>query len=536
MVWHAHIKNHVICNLKFFLYPELPDRQVETLKNISVLSQTFAFMKNRITTWFNLSPGFTRFASVFIYAFLSYYYTAAQHNARQYVVPADSLVRKNLSEWQDLKFGLLMHWGPYSQWGVVESWSLCPEDEGWCERRGPYGGNWYEYKKAYEQLPATFYPLRFAPEKWADAAQKAGMRYVVFTTKHHDGFCMFDTKETDYRITGPNCAFAKNPKADVTKEIFDAFRAKGFKVGAYYSKPDWHNPNFWWPYFPPKDRNINYDLKKYPERYQAFRDFTFNQLEELCTRYGRLDLLWLDGAWVRPAKTIDRNESWQRGIPEGQDVHMPRIAAMARRHQPGIMVVDRWIPGEYENYLTPEQGIPAEPLGVPWETCMTMGDSWSYIFKENYKSPRRLIHTLCDVVSKGGNLLLNIAPGPDGALDAEAYERLQSIGAWMDVNSEAIYGCTTPRNGVFQRDNLAFTQNGDQFFVIYLAAEGEEQMPEQIRLRELMLPPNAKMELLGASGNIPWQPDGKDSVILPPESLRKNPPCRYAWVFKVIQG
>lgn len=474
-----------------------------------------------------------RGTSAIIFLLFGSLYAAAQHNTRQYVVPTDSLVRQNLAEWQGLKFGLLMHWGPYSQWGVVESWSLCPEDEGWCERRGPYAGDWYTYKKAYDQLPATFYPLRFAPEQWAAAAQQAGMRYVVFTTKHHDGFCMFDTKQTDYKITDPQCAFSKNPKADVTLEIFNAFRAQGFKVGAYFSKPDWHSTDFWWPYFPPKDRNINYDLKKYPERYKQFKEFTFRQLEELCTNYGRLDLLWLDGAWVRPARTINREESWQRGIPEGQDVDMPRIAAMARKRQPGIMVVDRWIPGEYENYLTPEQGIPPAPLGVPWETCMTMGDSWSYIFNENYKSPRRLIHTLCDVVSKGGNLLLNIAPGPDGTWDPAAYERLRAIGNWMTVNGEAIYGTTTPLNGVFQRDNFAFTQKGKDWYAIYLAKEGEKQMPDEIRLSSLHLPEGARVELLGASGTVSWVIAGDDTLLQTPQTARQYPPCDYAWVFKV---
>lgn len=472
----------------------------------------------------------------FLFFLLLPFFAAAQQHARQYVVPTDSLVRQNLDEWQDLKFGLLMHWGPYSQWGVVESWSLCPEDEGWCQRRGPHSGDWYTYKKAYEQLPTTFYPLRFGPERWAEAAQKAGMRYMVFTTKHHDGFCMFDTKQTDYKITDPQCAFSQNPKADVTLEIFNAFRAKGFKVGAYFSKPDWHSADFWWPYFPPKDRNINYDLNKYPERYQRFKEFTFRQLEELCTRYGRLDLLWLDGGWVRPAATINREESWQRGIPDGQDADMPRIAAMAREKQPGIMVVDRWIPGEYENYLTPEQGIPAAPLGVPWETCMTMGDSWSYIFKENYKSPRRLIHTLCDVVSKGGNLLLNIAPGPDGEWDAEAYERLREIGNWMSVNAEAIYGTTTPLNDVFQRDNFVFTQKGKDWFAIYLVAENEERIPDQIDLHDLQLPEGSSVELLGAPGAVAWEVAGNNTILRPPQAALQNPPCKYAWVFKVRLG
>jgi len=459
---------------------------------------------------------------------------AAQHHARLYVPPTDTLVQKNLSEWQNLKFGLLMHWGTYSQWGIVESWSLCPEDEGWCERRGPYAADWYAYKTAYENLQTTFNPVLFDPAKWADAARAAGMRYMVFTTKHHDGFCMFDTRQTDYKITDPRCPYSQNPRANVAREIFETFRNQGFKVGAYFSKPDWHSPDFWWPYFPPKDRNISYDLKKYPDRYQRFRDFTYKQLEELCTDYGRLDLLWLDGAWVRPAATIDRSESWQRGIPEGQDADMPRIAAMARQRQPGIMVVDRWIPGEFENYLTPEQGIPAEPLGVPWETCMTMGDSWSFVPKENYKSPRRLVHTLCDVVSKGGNLLLNIAPGPDGAWQPEAYDCLQGIGAWMAVNSAAIYGTKTPENGVFRQDNIAFTQKGKTLYVLYLIDEKAENTPEEIVLKNVCPLKGSTVRRLGHDKPLKWTCTGTEVRIqMPPSRKPTATPADFAWVFEL---
>src|ERR1700733_12379828 len=165
--------------------------------------------------------------------------------------PADTLVRQKLAYWQDSKFGLLMHWGTYSQWGIVESWSICPEDEGWTHRRGPSAASYNGDVQAYQKLQTTFNPIHFDPAKWAAAAKTAGMKYVVFTTKHHDGFCMFDTKQTDYKITSPN--------SNVAKAIFDAFRADGFMTGAYFSKPDWHSPDYWWPYFPPKDRNVNYD-------------------------------------------------------------------------------------------------------------------------------------------------------------------------------------------------------------------------------------------------------------------------------------
>jgi alpha-L-fucosidase len=384
-------------------------------------------------------------------------------------------VQQKLAGWQQLKFGLFMHWGTYSQWGIVESWSLCPEDEGWCERKGPYAHDWYVYKIAYEKLQSTFNPVKFNPEKWADAATAAGMKYVVFTTKHHDGFCMFDTRQTDYRITHTSTPFSSHPKANITKAIFAAFRAKGFMTGAYFSKPDWNNKDYWWPYFPPKDRNVSYDPARYPERWQAFKDFTFRQVEELARDYGRLDILWLDGGWVRPKHTIDTNVSWQKTIPYDQDIDMARIASMARRYQPGMLVVDRTVAGEFENYTTPEQTVPDSYLPYPWESCITLGTSWSYVPNDTYKSPAVIIRMLTDIVSRNGSLLLNIGPGPDGEWDANAYKSLEGIAKWMQINSEAIHGTTADPN-LSQQGPWVFTRKANAVYAIF-RPDGNHEVP-----------------------------------------------------------
>ncbi|MBT6005165.1 MAG: alpha-L-fucosidase, partial [Prolixibacteraceae bacterium] len=230
-----------------------------------------------------------------------------EHEVTGYVWPTDEKVLEKLEEWQDMKFGLLMHWGAYSQWGIVESWSICPEDYGWCRRtKGSNPDDYFTYKKEYENLKLTFNPVGFNPEKWASAAKNAGMKYVVFTTKHHDGFCMFDSKYTDYKITSKETPFSTNPKANVTKEIFNAFRNEGLWAGAYFSKPDWHNENYWDPKFPPFDRNVNYGPELYPEKWEKYVDFTHNQIMELMTDYGKVDILWLDGGWVskKPQNTL----------------------------------------------------------------------------------------------------------------------------------------------------------------------------------------------------------------------------------------
>ncbi len=398
---------------------------------------------------------------------------AQEHIASlKYTVPADAKVREKLADWKKIKFGLLMHWGTYSQWGVVESWSICPEDEGWTQRRGPYSADWYTYLKAYENLQTTFNPVKFNPERWAAAAKDAGMKYVVFTTKHHDGFCMFDSKETDYKITGSQSPFANNPKANVAKEVFSAFRNQGFMTGAYFSKPDWNTKDYWWRYFPPKDRNVSYDPKKYPQRWEDFKTFTYNQIQELMTGYGTMDILWLDGGWVRPKSSIDTTVEWQRTITHNQDIDMPKIAAMARTHQPGLLVVDRTVHGEYENYVTPEQQVPATYLPYPWESCITLGNSWSYVPGDEYKSSRKVIHMLTDIISKNGNLLLNVGPGPDGEWDSLAYKRLEAIGKWMKTNGEAVYESEADPN-LPRQGKWAFTRKGTTVYAIYQVAENE---------------------------------------------------------------
>jgi len=442
----------------------------------------------------------------------------------------DTLVLQKLEWFQDQKFGLLMHWGIYSQWGIVESWSICPEDEDWTKRRGPYAKDYHAYVTAYENLKITFNPVRFDPAGWAAAARAAGMKYVVFTTKHHDGFCMFDTKETDYRVTDSACPFSRNPRANIAREIFAAFRNEGFGIGAYFSKADWHCPDYWWPYFPPFDRNVNYDITRYPKKWEAFKKFTFNQIRELMSDYGKIDILWLDGGWVQPMTAS--SPRWGKS-PSDQNIDMPSIALMARTLQPGLIIVDRAVEGRYQNYRTPEQEVPDTALGYVWETCMTMATSWSYVKNDEYKPTSRLVHTLVDIVAKGGNLLLNIGPDPDGSLSPVALQRLEELGAWMKVNGSALYGSRAI--APYKEGKVCFTRLPDQSVcAIYLADQDEAKPPEKILVTSFTPKPGSTMTMFGLREPVRWEKTADGFVIYVPESARQDPPCSHAWAFRFV--
>lgn len=455
-----------------------------------------------------------------------------------YFPDPDTSIQRRIAEWQDLKFGLLMHWGAYSQWGIVESWSICPEDLSWATggRKSGVADNHHDYVKRYEALKTTFNPTAFAPEKWAAAAKAAGMRYVVFTTKHHDGFCMFDSKYTDYKITDPGCPFSANPRNNVTKEVFNAFRKENFWIGAYFSKPDWHSDFYWWKHFPPVDRNCNYSIQKYPERWEMFKNYTHGQIDELMSDYGKIDLLWLDGGWVRPKTEAEvlgelteiyENSRWARNA-QSQDINMADLVRKARKKQPQLIVVDRAVPGIYQNYLTPEQHIPETGLPYPWETCMTMAGSWSHVPNDRYKPTDELVEKLVDIVSKGGNYLLNVGPDPNGAFDSTAYNRLREIGIWMQTNSSAIYG-TRKYETFGEGDRIRFTQSKDgrtRFIFLF-------DFPEtgSVALSKMPIPSGSTCRMLGTQQNLRVTQKANGVEITVPASLKSA--GAHVWVLKI---
>lgn len=446
-----------------------------------------------------------------------------------YEWPKEADVRQKLDQWQDQKFGIIIHWGLYAVPGMIESWALCSED--WIDRDSTMA--YEDFKQWYWGLKKDFNPVNFNPEGWAKAARGAGMRYLVFTTKHHDGFCMFDTRETDFKITdGP---FKDHPKANVAKHVFDAFRKENFMIGAYFSKPDWHTPLYWWPKYATADRNVNYDIRKFPWRWNGFKQYTYNQINELVTQYGALDILWLDGGWVRPLETVnDEVRSWGARIPEfSQDIDMPRIASMARKAQPGLLIVDRTVHGPYENYQTPEQRIPKDKLNNPWESCMTLADNWGYVPNDRYKSPAKVIHSLIEVVAKGGSLLLGVGPKPDGTLPEEAVQRMATIGQWLEKNGAAIYG--TRALDAYNEGATFFTvsKSGDRKYALVTLKEGEA-VPKAVEWKAHLPRKGTQIKLLQTGETVKWAQSANGVRITLPAHLVNNKAAYPALAFSFV--
>lgn len=423
------------------------------------------------------------------------------HNrSNSYEWPTDSQVVKNLKEWQDLKFGVLIHWGLYAVPGIVESWSICDED--WIKRDSTR--TYQEYMDWYFGLADKFRPTRFDANQWAQAFQDAGMRYMIFTTKHHDGFCMFDSQETDFNIARQ--AFRDDPRRDVLLHVLNAFREKDFLIGTYFSKPDWHSQYYWWDVYGKKGRNVNYPITQHPDRWNKFKQYTYNQIEEILSHYGKVDILWLDGGWVRPDS-------------HGQDIDMPRIAKMARSHQPGLMIVDRTIHGPYENYQTPERTIPEEQLDFPWESCIPLSDDWGYVNRPRWKNPQQIINSLVEIVAKGGNLVLGVGPTPEGLIQPEAVSRLKEIGQWLQQNGKAIYSTTTTSH--YHDGNIWFTaaKDGSRLYAIYQLNEGDS-LPAEVSWTGNV--PTKGVRLLSTGKKLKSRINGNKVIVTLPKKMDKQ--------------
>ena len=434
-----------------------------------------------------------------------------------YVKPTDPAVLEKLEWFQDQKLALMIHWGIYCQLGIVASWALSDKDDDWSRHRVNWTDDGEKFKEQYYALNKSFNPIRFQPEEWAQTAKDCGFKYLILTTKHHDGFCLWDTRYSDYKVTAPDCPYHVSEHADLVKSMFDAFREKGLGIGAYFSKADWHTPYYRTPELPdpnPSDRGPMYSPAAEPERWENFVQYTKNQVLELCEGYGPIDILWFDAGWVCASN--------------GQDIRLGEIVDEARKIQPGILSVDRTVGGPYENYVTPEMCVPEEPLGVPWESCLTLGADFTYEYADRYKSPRELVNALVGIVAKGGNLALNVSPQPDGRIPVDAMDSLRGLGEWLKVYGEAIYG--TRVCAPYQSGNISFTRKGDAVYAIRLFPVAQESVDSK-----LFIPyagKVSKVTMLDSGEDVSFVP-GEGGITVAVPAGRRGGSAPIALVFKL---
>ena len=340
------------------------------------------------------------------------------------------------------RFGMFIHWGLYAI---------------------PARGEWVRNKESitiedYQKYFDAFDPIDYNPKEWAKLAKQAGMKYAVLTTKHHDGFCLFDSKYTYYKATNTKA------KRDLVREYVDAFKAEGLKVGFYYSLLDWHHDGY--PVYGDRAHPMrNNDEYKNTERnFSIYIEYLHNQIYELMTNYGKIDLLWFDYSYDDMT-----DEKWEA----------TKLVTMIREMQPDIILNNRLVIQENTpvgstmyagDFVSPEQIIPPEGMlddqgdPLPWEACITLNNHWGYCREDkNYKNPREVIRMLVECVSKNGNLLLNVGPDARGNITKESIDILKEVGKWIKANGESIYGCGAAKD-MPKPDWGRYTKNGKKLY------------------------------------------------------------------------
>lgn len=342
------------------------------------------------------------------------------------------------------RFGLFIHWGLYAlparhEW--VKSREMIPDDE--------YDDKYFRH----------FEPDLYDPELWADLAAGAGMKYFVVTTKHHEGFCLWDSALTDYKATNTPI------KRDLLAPMVDAFRSRGLRTGFYHSIIDWHHPQYIVDRRNHPRREDDVNALNQGRDQMKYADYLHGQVRELLTRFGTVDILWFDFSFPDPANPNDFQEGKGRAAWRSEELY-----DLVRELQPNVVLNDRLDLPDSSTWdvKTPEQYQPrkwytVDGKPVVWEACQTLSGSWGYHRDESsFRSVRQLVTTLIDCVSKGGNLLLNVGPTGRGEFDYRAVERLEGIGRWMHGNSRSIYGCTEAPEEFAAPEHCMLTYNPDK--------------------------------------------------------------------------
>jgi alpha-L-fucosidase len=403
--------------------------------------------------------------------------------------------------WHDARFGMFIHWGVYS----------VPAGE--YQGKVYHGlGEWLMNDakipvSEYEKFARQFNPVKFDAAEWIRIAKDAGMKYIVITSKHHDGFAIWGSKVSKYNVVD----FAPYGK-DVLKALADECAKQGIIFCFYHSIMDWHQPN----------ANAE-NWTKYREKYLK------PQLKELLTGYGKLGVLWFDGEWVKEW-TEDQGKDLYNYVRNLQpDIIINNRVGKGRQGMQG-MSKDTSFVGDFG---TPEQEILSTNSTFAWESCMTMNDTWGFKTSDtNWKSTETLVKNLVDIVSKGGNYLLNIGPTSEGLVPSPIVERLKELGEWIRINGESIYGVMQLKN-YKEGDNIRYTLSADGKFInaFILKLPGK-----QLNVKQIKPVDGSKIKLIGSDTELKWKFDDKTGLKIDiPENLQKpeNLPCKYVWVLKI---
>ncbi len=348
---------------------------------------------------------------------------------------------QDMQWWKDAKFGLFIHWGPVSLKGTEIGWSRGGE------RRGR-GGTGAIPVEVYDNLYREFNPVKFDAKEWVEVAKAAGMKYLVFTSKHHDGFSMFDSNVTGYRITSPESPFRR----DVAAELANACHEGGIRLGFYYSPVDWYHTDY------------------RTENHSAYIKFMHDQVRELCSNYGQLNILWFDGLQIHPMSGSGGENHYDPAWAKDWDSHA--LFRMIRKLQPHIIINNRCgLEGDFD---TPEQHVGFYQTDRTWESCITICRQWAWKPNDEMKSLRECIRTLVICAGGDGNLLLNVGPMPSGEIEPRQVERLREIGDWLKVNGESIYGT---RGGPVAPQSWGVTTQKDKTVYVHVLSENDAVIP-----------------------------------------------------------
>lgn len=416
---------------------------------------------------------------------------------KDYLHETKEQTAERMQWWHDARFGMFIHWGIYSIPAGVYKGEDIPGIGEWIMSTAKIP------VEEYEPFGKMFNPVRFEATQWVKIAKDAGMKYIVITSKHHDGFSMWDSKVSKYDIVD----FSPYGK-DVLKALSDECRQQGITLCFYHSIMDWHHP----------DAN-EAKWEKYREEYLK------PQLKELLTGYGRIGVLWFDGEWTK---------EWTE--EQGKDLYN-----FVRNLQPDIIINNRVGKGRQGmqgmnkdstaagDFGTPEQEILSTTSSFPWESCMTMNDTWGFKSKDtNWKSPEILIRNLADIVSKGGNFLLNVGPTPEGLIPDASVERLKEMGEWIKINGDAIYKAKQLKN-YKEGDDIRYTLSPDGHHInaFLYSLPGKEINIKQIKPAEGSV---IKMYGLDTELNWIWNEAEGLTIELPDSTAL---PCKYVWVLKI---